>query len=128
MTVARWPNECTSTSRPISFRSIRRTMKPKMSHCAAALLAFAALGTASLFAQDSLDAAPSSGTATTVTNVTGTISQVNYDSNGSVEGFLVGTNVLLNFPTNVAGGISTLGAAGNSVTYSGTEFTTSTGF
>jgi hypothetical protein len=66
--------------------------------------------------------------ATTVTGVTGTISQVNYGTDGAIEGFLIGTTTLLNFPTNVSGGIGTLGVSGNSVTYSGTEVTTSAGF
>ena len=45
-----------------------------------------------------------------------------------MEGFLPGTNILLTFPTNVTGGIGTLGAVGNSVTYSGTAETSTTGF
>lgn len=65
---------------------------------------------------------------TTVTGATGTISQVNYGTDGSVQGFLIGSNTLLLFPTDICGGIGSLGAAGNSVTYSGTEFTTSSGF
>jgi hypothetical protein len=73
-----------------------------------------------------LSDAASPGTA--VTSVTGTISQLNYGSNGEVQGFLVGTNTLLSFPTAPCGGIGTLGAAGNSVTYSGTEITAKSGF
>ncbi len=65
---------------------------------------------------------------TTVTNATGTISQVNYGTDGSVQGFLIGSNILLSFSTDICGGIGSLGVAGNSVTYSGTEYTTSSGF
>lgn len=64
----------------------------------------------------------------TVTNASGTISQLNYGPGGNVQGFLVGTNVLLIFPGNVAGGVNSLGVAGNSVTYSGTAMTASSGF
>jgi hypothetical protein len=71
---------------------------------------------------------PASGTSTTVTNATGTITQLNYGNNGEVQGFLVGTNILLSLPANICGGISSLGAVGNSVTYSGTAFTASSGF
>ena len=67
-------------------------------------------------------------TTTTITNATGTISQLNYGSNGAVEGFLAGTNILLNFPTTICGGIGTLGAVGNSITYSGTAVTATSGF
>jgi hypothetical protein len=63
-----------------------------------------------------------------VTSATGTIAQVNYGTDGSVQGFLIGSNTLLLFPTNVCGGIGSLGVAGNSVTYSGTQFTVSSGF
>ncbi len=69
-----------------------------------------------------------SSSSTTVTNATGTISQVNYGPGGNIDGFLVGTNILLVFPGNVTGGVSSLGAAGNSVTYSGTAMTSSSGF
>ena len=65
---------------------------------------------------------------TTITSVTGTITQLNYGRSGEVQGLLVGTDVLLNFPTNICGGVGTLGAVGNSITYSGTAFTTSSGF
>lgn len=92
-------------------------------YCAAALFAIGAPA----FAQFGGDAT-TSATTTTVTNATGTISQLNYGSNGTVEGFLIGTNILLDFPTNVTGGVATLGAVGNSVTYSGTGVTSSSGF
>jgi len=65
-------------------------------------------------------------TTATVTNVTGTITQLNYDESGTVGGFLLGTSTLLSFPSNVCGGIGSLGAVGNSVTYSGTVRTNST--
>jgi hypothetical protein len=62
-------------------------------------------------------------TTTTVTGATGTISQLNYGNDGEVEGFLIGTNILLSFPTNICGG-----TVGNSVTYSGTAVTATSGF
>lgn len=83
-----------------------------------------ALGAACIYAQRPFGAAAS----TTVSNATGTITQLNYGGNGTVQGFLVGTNTLLLFPGNVAGGAGSLGAVGNSVTYSGTETTSSSGF
>jgi len=67
-------------------------------------------------------------TTTTVTAATGTISHLNYGSDGSIQGFLVGTNILLSFPTNPCGGVETLGVVGNSITYSGTASTATTGF
>jgi hypothetical protein len=61
--------------------------------------------------------------------VTASITQLNYnDVGGTVNGFLIGTNVLLTFLKPVCGGIGTLGAAGNSVTYSGLAFTFTSGF
>lgn len=65
---------------------------------------------------------------TTITAATGTITHLNYDNNGEVQGFLIGTNILLSFPANICGGIGTLGAVGNSVTYSGTAITATSGF
>jgi hypothetical protein len=63
-------------------------------------------------------------TTATVTNATGTIAQVNYGTDGTIDGFLIGTNTLLIFPTSsICGGLGALAAAGNSVTYSGTAFT-----
>ena len=67
-------------------------------------------------------------TTTTVTAATGTITQLNYGSDGGIQGFLIGTNILLAFPSNICGGVETLGVVGNSVTYSGTAFTTTSGF
>lgn len=65
---------------------------------------------------------------TTVTNVNGAISQVNYGTDGQVQGFLIGTNTLLSFPTTICGGVNSLGTSGNAVTYSGTEITALSGF
>lgn len=66
---------------------------------------------------------------TTVTNASGLITQVNYNaSGGSVQSFLVGTSTILSFPTTVCAGVASLGVAGNSVTYSGTAFTFSSGY
>jgi hypothetical protein len=70
----------------------------------------------------------STGSTTTVTNATGTITQLNYGNNGEVQGFLVGTDILLSFPANICGGIGTLGVVGNAVTYSGAAFTATSGF
>jgi hypothetical protein len=67
-------------------------------------------------------------TTTTVTNVAGTITQLNYGNGGEVQGFLIGTKILLSFPTNICGGVSTLGVVGNSVTYSGAAVTATSGF
>ena len=66
---------------------------------------------------------------TTITGATGTITQVNYnESGGSVQSFLVGTNIVLSFPSTVCAGVASLGAPTNSVTYSGTAVTFSSGF
>lgn len=90
---------------------------------------FAAVAALSIGALAGAFGQSSSGpTTTTVTSVTGTIAQLNYGMGGDVEGFLIGTDVLLMFPTPVCGGIGTLGAVGNSVTYSGTAITASSGF
>jgi hypothetical protein len=67
-------------------------------------------------------------TTTTVTGATGTITQLNYGNNGEVQGFLIGTNVLLSFQSNICGGLSILGVVGNSVTYSGSAVTATSGF
>jgi hypothetical protein len=66
--------------------------------------------------------------ATTVGPVTATITELNYGENGTVNGFLVGTNVLLTFLKPVCGGIGTLAMVGSSVTYSGTAITNTSGF
>jgi hypothetical protein len=69
------------------------------------------------------------GTRSTVGPVTATITALNYDESGAaVNGFLVGTNTLLTFNKNVCGGIGTLGKVGDSVTYSGTAETFTSGF
>ena len=61
---------------------------------------------------------------TAVGPVTATITALNFDESGAmVNGFLVGTNTLLVFPKPTCNGIGTLGVVGNSITYSGTEFT-----
>jgi hypothetical protein len=66
---------------------------------------------------------------TPVGPVTAPIAQLNYsDLGGTVNGFLIGTNTLLTFLKPVCGGIGTLGAVGNSVTYSGSAFTSPSGF
>jgi hypothetical protein len=93
--------------------------------CNATLLAvFSTMTLNTGFAQEADNA--NATTIATVTNATGTITQVNYDQTGAIDGFLVGTNIFLSFPTNVCGGIGTLGVAGNSVTYSGASRTNST--
>lgn len=98
--------------------------------CAAFFVSAASFCPAFAFAQDFGPTSDNMGsfTTTTVTNASGTIAQLNYGSDGAVDSFLLGTNILLVFPTNVAGGAGTLGAAGNSVTYSGTAITNSSGF
>src|SRR5258708_4656797 len=97
-------------------------MKQGITICITALLCLTGI-----HAQAQADASTTT-TTTTVTSFTVTITQVNYGTDGAIEGFLIGSTTLLTFPTNVSGGIGTLGAVGNSVTYSGTEVTTSTGF
>ncbi|GEM_PF-3101265 len=68
-------------------------------------------------------------TAATVGPVSATITALNYNESGAaVNGFLVGTNVLLVFPKPVCGGVASLGAVGNSVTYSGVALTFPSGF
>jgi hypothetical protein len=78
-----------------------------------------------LYAQDEAhaDNAPSS-----VKNATGAISQLNYGADGSVQGFLIGSDILLAFPTEICGGIGSLGVVGNNVTYSGAESASKSGF
>lgn len=99
---------------------------------AAALLTMTATALTTMSAQDRSEDNATTGSAavttTTVTNATGSITQLNYEPNGSIGEFLIGTNILLSFPTNVTGGLATLGAVGNSVTYSGTAETTTSGF
>jgi len=81
------------------------------------------------FAACTASAQPGNGpfdpvTATAITNATGTITQVNYNESGAtVQSFLVGTNIILSFPSTICAGVSSLGAAGNNVTYSGTAIT-----
>jgi len=66
---------------------------------------------------------------TPVGPVTAAITQLNFDESGAtVNGFLVGTNILLTFQKPVCGGIGTLGAVGNAVTYSGSAQTFTSGF
>lgn len=50
------------------------------------------------------------------------------ESGGTVDGFLIGANVLLTFSRPVCGGIGALGAVRNSVTYSGSARTSTAGF
>jgi len=96
-------------------------MKKRTIFCSAVMLAMIATA---VFAQEP-DRSDATTTAT-VTNATGTISQVNYDESGAVDGFLLGTDIFLSFPTSVCGGIGSLGVAANSVTYSGLSGTNST--
>jgi hypothetical protein len=68
-------------------------------------------------------------TAATVGPVSATITALNYAENGAtVDGFLVGTNVLLTFSRPVCGGVATLGAVKDNVTYSGVALTFPSGF
>ncbi len=102
-------------------------MTMKRIYCAVAMLALMGSMTSKVRAQDNDDTGVS--TTTAVTAATGTITQVNYGEDGTVQSFLIGTNILLSFPSNVCGGVSSLGAVGNVVTYSGTARTnTTTGF
>jgi hypothetical protein len=95
---------------------------------AAALAASLALGSATAMAHDN-DPAHAPSTSVTVTNVAGTITQLNLSSDGTINGMLLGTNVLLSFPSSVCGGVGTLGHVGDAVVYSGYATTnTVTGF
>jgi hypothetical protein len=101
-------------------------MKKRLMISTATLLAILACGAANALADDHNNA---NTTTTTVTAVTGTITQLNYGADGTINGFLLGTNVVLSFSESVCGGIGTLGAVGNTVTYSGRATTnTATGF
>ncbi len=53
---------------------------------------------------------PDATTVTAVTNVTGAIAQLNYGTDGAIDGFLIGTTTLLSFPTNVSGGNRDVGS------------------
>ncbi|HUI79064.1 MAG TPA: hypothetical protein VLY24_14160 [Bryobacteraceae bacterium] len=65
----------------------------------------------------------------TVGPVTAAITQFNYDESGAgVNGFLIGTNTLLVFLQPVCGGVGSLGAVNDSVTYSGIAQTFPSGF
>lgn len=104
-------------------------MRRSFLDAAAMLTMAAALCSAPVFAQlDTNYGGPGTTTTTTVTSVSGTITQVNYGTDGMVDGFLIGANVLLTFEPDPATGIASLGAVGNSVTYSGAAVTSSTGF
>lgn len=101
-------------------------MKRRTFFNAAALLTVLAGSAVVAVAHDNLAA---SALPTPVLNVMATITQLNYDESvGLVNGFLVGNNVLLTFAKPVCGGIGTLGAVGNSVTYSGSARTLASGF
>ena len=82
-------------------------MKTRMIFGTAALLAMMAGGAIFVFAH---------GSGTPVGPITGTVSQVNYNEHGTIDGFVVGTS-LLSFP-KVCGGLGSLNVTG-SVTYSG---------
>jgi hypothetical protein len=70
-------------------------VKKTMITCAAALVAIMAGGAINAVAQEQDNDAT---TTTTVTNATGTITQLNYDENGTINGFVLGTNILLVIP------------------------------
>jgi hypothetical protein len=109
---------------PRASKSAEENMKHSIICTATALAALSAGAITNGLAQQT----DATTTATAVTNVTGTIKQLNYGSDGEVDGFLAGTNILLTFPSGICGGIESLGAAGNSITYSGTELTATSGF
>jgi hypothetical protein len=101
-------------------------MKKRMMISTATLLAILACGAANALADNQHN---TNTTTTTVTGITGTITQVNLGTEGTINGFLLGTNVLLEFSHSVCGGIGSLGIVGNVVTYSGRATTnTATGF
>lgn len=67
---------------------------------------------------------------TSVGPVTGTITALNYDADGrTVNGLFIGaTNTMLTFERPVCGGVGSLGKVDDSVTYSGSEVSFSSGF
>lgn len=68
-------------------------------------------------------------TAATVGPVNAAITALNYGENGAtVDGLLVGTNVLLTFAKPVCGGIASLGKVKDNITYSGVALTFASGF
>ncbi len=91
-------------------------------------------GTAAVLCGLAGHASAGSGLSSTVTTtavgpVHATIVALNFDeSGGRVNGFRVGSNVLLTFPKPVCGGVGSLGAVGNSVTYSGNSSAYASGF
>lgn len=70
------------------------------------------------------DATTTTGTA--VASASGTIVQANYNDQGVIDGFIVDSSTLLKFPGRVCGGVTTLGAVGQAVTYSGTAYANAT--
>src|ERR1017187_2050524 len=98
-------------------------MKNKMIFSTAALLAMLAGGAGKALAVDN----HGNTTTTPGSGAIGNITQLNYGADGSINGFLVGTPpILLTFRNSVWGGIGTLGAVGNAVTYSGRDTTNTT--
>jgi hypothetical protein len=101
---------------------------------ASALFTIFAAGAVTAMANDSFSdtvtpVGPSTIAITPVGPSTASITQLNYDEGGAtVNGFLIGTNILLKFSKPVCGGLTTLGAVGNSVTYSGMALTLPSGF
>lgn len=75
-------------------------------------------------------ASPDNPSITTVGPVTGAITALNYDADGrTVNALLIGASeTMLTFERPVCGGVGSLGKIGDSVTYSGSEVSFSSGF
>lgn len=96
---------------------------------AAMLLTAFASGVFTARADDDDHQGGGGATAATVGPVSAMITAYNYSESGAtVDGLLVGKNVLLTFSKPVCGGIETLGKVGDNVTYSGVALTYASGF
>lgn len=102
---------------------LRPTPLHTLARPAACLIALACAAAPALADRGHSASTAAASTATTVTNASGTISQLNYNDAGYVDGLVLGTSTLLRFPGRVCNGVSTLGAVGQSVTYSGSATT-----
>jgi len=95
-----------------------RILRPRLALAIAALM---------VLSVSSVTASSPPNAAMPVGPVTANILALNYDESGMVNGFVVSTGIVLAFPAAACSGIGTLGAVGNSVTYSGAEETLGSG-
>lgn len=102
-------------------------MRPSSSLTVTAL--FTVLSGTALIADEGSHQGLDGATTATVGPVSAAITALNFSENGAaVDGILVGTNVLLTFSKPVCGGIGSLGAVKDNVTYSGVALTFASGF